>query len=62
MHKLTGTYDKGPVIDTNPVFDSVFVLERPKEFVFKAERIKADFSKNTPEDVFNVDWELSMPA
>jgi hypothetical protein len=54
--------DKGPVIDTNPVFDSAFVLSTPWDFGLSAARVLEDFGKDKPGDIFNVEWVLTMPS
>ena len=34
--------DRGPIIDSNPVFDSVFITAKPLNFKLTAEKTKPD--------------------
>ena len=61
LRQMAGN-DKGPVIDTNPVFDSAFVLNTPRDFVITATQALEDFGKDKPGDIFSVEWELTMPS
>lgn len=52
----------GPVIDTNPVFDSNFVIAKPKTFTFSAERKGIYVERIYPGDSYIVDFTLNLTS
>ena len=56
----TNGYIKGPVIDTNPVFDSVVVDERSKFFDMEVQKMESGSYLDRPGDEYDVRFQFAF--
>lgn len=56
------TSDSGPIIDTNPVFDSAFVMTATKTMTIVTTKHDSDVAKEYPSDSYRVNFLMQLQA